>query len=83
MLQQKAAGLDDRAWAGLTDHVRRGNFTPVIGPLLSRGILGSREDIARRWVRDRSLPVLEQAQGDLAQVAQYGALVRNARPTAK
>lgn len=70
-MQQKAAGLDERAWAGLTDHVRGGNFTPVIGPLLTPGILGSREDIARCWVRDRSLPVLEPAQGDLAQVAQY------------
>lgn len=70
-LQREAAGLDEHAWAVLADHVRDGNFTPVVGPLLAQGILGSREDIARRWVRDRSLPVLAQAQGDLAQVAQY------------
>jgi hypothetical protein len=43
----------------------------VIGPLLSEKILGSREDIARRWVRDSRLPVQKQSQGDLAQVAQY------------
>ncbi len=71
LINDESAGLDDYAWAGLTQHVRDGRFTPVIGPLLSRGILGSREDMARRWVRDSGLPVREQAQGDLAQVAQY------------
>ena len=64
-------GLAARAWAKLTDQVRDGNFTPVIGPLLSEKILGSREDIARRWVCDSRLPVRAQSQGDLAQVAQY------------
>ena len=66
-----SVGLGDYTWAVLADRVREGNFTPVIGPLLARGILGSREDIARRWVRDCRLPVLAQSQGDLAQVAQY------------
>ncbi len=70
-LQRGAAGLDDYAWAVLADHVRSGNFTLVVGPLLSQGIVGSREDIARRWVRDSRLPVREQAESDLAQVAQY------------
>jgi len=65
------AGLDDYAWAGLTGQVQDGNFTPVVGPLLSEGILGSREDIARRWVQDSRLPVREHSQSDLAQVAQY------------
>src|SRR5271157_1190163 len=70
-LQPEFAGLGEKAWAVLADRVREGNVTPVIGPLLARGILGSREDIARRWVRGSRLPVLEQSQGDLAQVAQY------------
>ena len=69
--QREFAGLGDPAWAELAYQVREGHFTPVIGPLLARGILGSREDIARRWVRDSSLPVLAPSQGDLAQVAQY------------
>jgi hypothetical protein len=70
-LQRESAGLGDYAWAVLADQVRDGNVTPVIGPLLARGILGSHEDIARRWVRDSRLPVLAESQGDLAQVAQY------------
>lgn len=70
-LQRESAGLGDPAWAELVDQVREGHFTPVIGPLLARGILGSREDIARRWVRDSRLPVLAHSRGDLAQVAQY------------
>ena len=70
-LQRESAGLGDYAWAVLADQVREGNVTPVIGPLLARGILGSREDIARRWVRNSAVPLLAQSQGDLAQVAQY------------
>ena len=58
-------------WTALAEGIRLGDFTPVIGPTLARGIIGFREDIARRWVRKWQLPLMAHNQGDLAQVAQY------------
>jgi hypothetical protein len=46
-------------------------LTPVLGPGLADGIVGSRQEIALRWVRSWNMPIAEHAQGDLAQVAQY------------
>ena len=51
--------------------LRTGNFTPVLGPGLADSILGSRQDIARRWVKRWQMPLASHNQGDLAQVAQY------------
>jgi hypothetical protein len=58
-------------WQALALQVRTGNFTPVLGPDLSSGILGSRQDIARRWVRRWQMPIALNQQSNLAQVAQY------------
>ncbi|MDH6132098.1 hypothetical protein P3T37_001483 [Kitasatospora sp. MAA4] len=58
-------------WQELRDTVPNHQLTPVLGPGLADGILGSREEIARRWVRRRQLPIVAQSQGNLAQVAQY------------
>lgn len=69
--QRESARLDRHTWTELIEQVRAGKFTPVIGPLLTRGIIGSHEDIARRWVVNSGLPLLKHSQGDLAQVAQY------------
>lgn len=55
----------------LRSQIETGNFTPVIGPLLASGILGSRQDIARRWAAKWQMPLPVHAQDDLAQVAQY------------
>jgi hypothetical protein len=46
-------------------------LTPVLGPGLADGIVGSRQEIALRWVRSWNMPIAEHAQGDLARVAQY------------
>lgn len=52
-------------------------LTPVLGPGLADGIVGSRREIALRWVRSWNMPIAEHAQGDLAQVAQYLRVVSN------
>ena len=61
----------DNTWETLRLQMRTGNFTPVLGPGLADSILGSRQDIARRWVERWQMPLATHNQGDLAQVAQY------------
>jgi hypothetical protein len=61
----------DNTWETLRLQMRTGNFTPVLGPGLADSILGSRQDIARRWVQRWQMPIATHNQGDLAQVAQY------------
>jgi hypothetical protein len=61
----------EETWKALASHIKTGNFTPVIGPQLASGILGSRQDIARRWAARWQMPLPVHAQDDLAQVAQY------------
>lgn len=61
----------EETWTRLASQIKTGNFTPVIGPLLASGILGSRQDIARRWAAKWQMPLPVHAQDDLAQVAQY------------
>lgn len=61
----------DSTWETLRVQMRTGNFTPVLGPGLADSILGSRQDIARRFVKRWQMPLATHNQGDLAQVAQY------------
>jgi hypothetical protein len=61
----------DTTWQNLRDQLDSGRFTPVLGPGLAESILGSRQDIARRWVKRWQIPLASHNQGDLAQVAQY------------
>ena len=67
------------AWDNLKAMMRADppKLTPVLGPGLADGILGSRQEIALRWVRRWHMPIAEHAQGDLAQVAQYLRVGRN------
>jgi CHAT domain/SIR2-like domain len=61
------------AWGNLTAMIDSDppRLTPVLGPGLADGIVGSRQEIALRWVRSWNMPIAEHAQGDLARVAQY------------
>lgn len=61
----------DETWQELSDQLATGNLLPVLGPGLADEILGSRHDIARRWVKRWQMPLSPHSQGDLAQVAQY------------
>jgi hypothetical protein len=61
----------DATWETVRLKMRTGQFTPVLGPGLADSILGSRQDIARRWVERWQMPLSTHTQGDLVQVAQY------------
>jgi hypothetical protein len=61
----------EATWQILDTMMDTGNFTPVLGPGLADGILGSRQEIARRWARRWQMPVASHVRGNLAQVAQY------------
>jgi len=61
----------EETWEDLAQMIRNQKFTPVLGPGLADGILGSRREIARRWVRRWQMPIVSHGQGNLAQVAQY------------
>src|SRR5262249_20267124 len=58
-------------WQALNLQIEDRRFTPVLGPGLADSILGSRQDVARRWVKRWQMPLTAHSQGDLAQVAQY------------
>jgi hypothetical protein len=58
-------------WDELNAMITSEKFTPVLGPGMADGILGSRQQIAFRWVRRWQMPIAPHAQGDLARVAQY------------
>jgi hypothetical protein len=61
----------EKTWEDLPVMLRNERFTPVLGPGLADGILGSRQEIARRWVRRWQMPIVSHGQNNLAQVAQY------------
>jgi hypothetical protein len=58
-------------WENLKLMIADEGLSPVLGPGLADAILGSRQDIARRWVRRWQMPIAAHNQGDLAQVAQF------------
>ena len=76
------ASRGEATWQTLGLQIRTGNFTPVLGPGLADGILGSRQDIARGFVERWQMPLARHSQGDLAQVAQY-LRVRSAEGTVR
>jgi hypothetical protein len=61
----------DDTWRALKLAMETGALTPVLGPGLAHSILGSHQDIARRWVERWQMPIAPHNQGNLAQVAQY------------
>lgn len=61
----------DFTWRSLELQLGEGNFTPVLGPGLADSILGSRQEIACRWVKRWQMPIATHNQADLAQVAQF------------
>ncbi len=62
---------EEDTWQSLVTQVKLNYFTPVIGPLLTSQMIGSRQDIARDWVRRWQMQIAPHNQGDLAQVAQH------------
>jgi hypothetical protein len=58
-------------WRALVSQVSAQRCTPIIGSGLTDDILGSREDVAGRWVDRWQAPVASHIREDLAKIAQY------------
>jgi hypothetical protein len=62
---------DVTTWTTLIAQIQSEMCTPVVGPGLADPILGSRKEIARRWVERWQMPIAPHNLEDLAKVAQY------------
>jgi CHAT domain/SIR2-like domain len=60
-----------QAWDDLAPMASAGKLTPVLGPGLADGIVGSRSEIAANWARRWQMPLPRSAAHDLAQVSQF------------
>lgn len=61
----------ENTWEDILANLSLEEVTPVLGPGLSDGIMGSRSEIAKRWVRRWQMPIASYGHNNLAQVAQY------------
>ena len=61
----------DETWVALQGSQASGRFTPVLGPGMTDGILGSRQEIAQRWADRWQMSIVSHHRDDLAKVAQY------------
>jgi CHAT domain/SIR2-like domain len=58
-------------WPGLVRYSGEGVCTPLLGLGLTDSLIGSRQQIAKRWAATFRFPLEPQYQDDLAHVAQY------------
>ncbi|PDW03665.1 CHAT domain-containing protein [Candidatus Viridilinea mediisalina] len=62
---------DFAKWPALIRSIERGKCTPILGPGLLEGLLGSTRDMAQRLAEKHHFPLAPNARDDLPQVAQY------------
>ncbi|HYN87451.1 MAG TPA: CHAT domain-containing protein, partial [Ardenticatenaceae bacterium] len=60
-----------KQWKALTNNLRQGRCTPILGPGLLEPLFGSRREIARRLAEVHEFPLAPHSQVDLPQVAQF------------
>jgi hypothetical protein len=65
------AGNVEHLWTSLLNSIRGKKCTPVLGPGITDGILGTRREIAVRWARAYHFPMALHQHENLPQVAQY------------
>jgi hypothetical protein len=65
-------------WPALVRNIRQGRCTPILGPGLTEHLIGSRQQIARRWAETYQFPMAAHDQENLPQVAQYLAVNQDA-----
>jgi hypothetical protein len=58
-------------WPALVRNIQQGRCTPILGPGLTEHLIGSRQQIARRWAEVYQFPMAEHDKENLPQVAQY------------
>jgi hypothetical protein len=66
-------------WPALFADIRQGRCTPILGPGLNDGLIGTREEIAWKWAGTYHFPLAPHDRYDLANVAQYLATSLNYR----
>jgi hypothetical protein len=60
-----------RKWPALLNHIKAGSCTPILGPGVTEWLLGSRQEIARRWALSCGYPLDPNSFESLPQVSQY------------
>jgi hypothetical protein len=58
-------------WPALITRLNDGQCTPILGEQLSELVLGTPQELARRWAREYNFPLAPHQQGELPYVAQY------------
>ena len=69
---------DFAKWPALVGSIARGKCTPILGPGLLDGFIGSTRDVAHRLATKHHFPLAPFARDDLPQVAQYLAVKQDA-----
>ncbi|RRR66913.1 MAG: CHAT domain-containing protein [Candidatus Viridilinea halotolerans] len=62
---------DFAKWPTLVRSIERGKCTPILGPGLLDGLIGTTRELARRLAEQHHFPLAPNARDDLPQVAQY------------
>jgi hypothetical protein len=60
-----------KKWDALLNNLKKGRVTPILGPGLTETLLGSRQEMARRWADTHHFPMSPYDREDLPQVAQF------------
>lgn len=58
-------------------HLETGRFTPIIGPGVTRRLLGDRAELAAAWAESFDFPLAPHRRTDLAGVAQFVSVMTN------
>jgi CHAT domain/SIR2-like domain len=58
-------------WPALLSSIEQNRCTPILGPGLTESLVGTRQDIARRWAATYQYPMAAYDRENLPQVAQY------------
>lgn len=66
-------------WPALYNEIRRGRCTPILGPGLTDGFIGSPHEIARGWARRYRFPMAPHYREDLPRVAQFLSVNQSSR----
>jgi hypothetical protein len=70
---QEAAG----AWDRILQRIEVNKCTPILGPGLADGLLGSRQELASKWADTWQVPMAPNNREDLAKVTQYLAVYQD------
>jgi hypothetical protein len=58
-------------WKALVGAVRRGGFTPIVGPGLGEGVYGQLREVSRELAETTGFPLAEHQRSELQQVSQF------------